>query len=209
MVPNPFHSLRFLFVDDNAHMRRIVRTLLYGFGCREVFEAQDGGDAWETFNQVLPDFLIVDWHIPILDGVELTKMIRQADGHSKRHAAIIMLSCHTEKARIESARDAGSHEFLAKPISAKALHQRIQNLVHNPRVFIQTGSYYGPDRRRCLNTGYSGLERRGTGRCVRIDPIEMSRSGPKSRQKNMNVVVPKKNAAAEYVVLDEPGTAEA
>jgi two-component system chemotaxis response regulator CheY len=150
MAPNPFHSLRFLVVDDNAHMRRIVRTLVYGFGCREVFEAPDGGDAWEMFNQLSPDVLIIDWQIPILDGTELTKMIRHAEGHPKRHASIIMLSGYTEKPLIESARDAGIHEFLAKPISAKALHQRLQNVILNPRAFIHTNTYCGPDRRRCL-----------------------------------------------------------
>ena len=198
MASNPFHSLRFLVVDDNAHMRRIVRTLVYGFGCREVFEAQDGGAAWEMFNQVLPDVLIVDWQIPIIDGIKLTKMIRHAEGHSKRHTAIIMLSGYTEKRRIESARDAGIHEFLAKPISAKALHQRLQNVVLNSRAFIQTSNYYGPDRRRCLHVGYSGPERRGPGRCVRISPLLAARNSPNTLRHTVTT------GATEYVVVDEP-----
>jgi two-component system, chemotaxis family, chemotaxis protein CheY len=59
------------------------------------------------------------------------------------------------------ARDAGVTEFLAKPISAKALYQRIVNVVVSPRPFIKTKSYFGPDRRRNTTNAYIGPERRG------------------------------------------------
>ena len=58
------------------------------------------------------------------------------------------------------ARDAGVTEFLAKPISAKGLYQRILNVVANPRPFIKTKTYFGPDRRRNTNNAYIGPERR-------------------------------------------------
>ena len=63
-----------------------------------------------------------------------------------------MLTGHTEKARVTAARDAGITEFLAKPISAKALYQRIVNVVANPRPFIKTKTYFGPDRRRNVSS---------------------------------------------------------
>jgi two-component system, chemotaxis family, chemotaxis protein CheY len=69
-----------------------------------------------------------------------------------------MVTGHTEKARVTAARDAGITEFLAKPISAKALYQRVVNVVANPRPFIKT--YFGPDRRRNVNPNYVGPERR-------------------------------------------------
>ena len=62
-----------------------------------------------------------------------------------------MLTGHSEKKRVTAARDAGVTEFLAKPISAKALYQRIVNVVANPRPFIKTKTYFGPDRRRNVN----------------------------------------------------------
>jgi hypothetical protein len=58
------------------------------------------------------------------------------------------------------ARDAGVTEFLAKPISAKGLYQRILNVVASPRPFIKTKTYFGPDRRRNTNNAYIGPERR-------------------------------------------------
>jgi DNA-binding response OmpR family regulator len=75
-----------------------------------------------------------------------------------------MLTGHSEKRRVTVARDAGVTEFLAKPISAKALYQRILNVVVNPRPFVKTKSYFGPDRRRNVNPNYIGPERRKGGR---------------------------------------------
>jgi two-component system chemotaxis response regulator CheY len=71
-----------------------------------------------------------------------------------------MITGHTEKNRVTDARDSGITEFLAKPISAKALYQRIVNVVAHPRPFIRTKSYFGPDRRRNTSAGYAGPERR-------------------------------------------------
>jgi DNA-binding response OmpR family regulator len=75
-----------------------------------------------------------------------------------------MLTGHTEKQRVTAARDAGITEFLAKPISAKALYQRIVNVVANPRPFIKTKTYFGPDRRRAVSNSYVGPERRKGGK---------------------------------------------
>jgi DNA-binding response OmpR family regulator len=77
---------------------------------------------------------------------------------------IIMLTGHSEKKRVIAARDAGVTEFLAKPISAKGLYGRILNVVANPRPFIRTKNYFGPDRRRNANPNYSGPERRKGGK---------------------------------------------
>ena len=68
-----------------------------------------------------------------------------------------------------AARDAGITEFLAKPISAKALYQRVLNVVANPRPFIRTRSYFGPDRRRNANPNYAGAERRKGGKAEVIN----------------------------------------
>jgi two-component system chemotaxis response regulator CheY len=77
MIRIDFNRLRFLVIDDNAHMRRILRTLLHGFGTREVYEAEDGAAGLEAFTHYSPDIVITDWAMPIFDGLELTQMIRQ------------------------------------------------------------------------------------------------------------------------------------
>ena len=155
-----FNKLRFLVCDDNPHMRRILRTLLHSFGAREVYEAEDGATALEMYSHYVPDIVITDWSMPIFDGLELAQMIRQPESKGNPFAPIIMLTGHSEKRRVTVARDAGVTEFLAKPISAKGLYQRILNVVANPRPFIKTKTYFGPDRRRNTSTAYIGPERR-------------------------------------------------
>jgi len=173
MVRINFNRLRFLVIDDNAHMRRILRTLLHGFGTREVYEAEDGAAGLEAFTHYMPDIVLTDWTMPIFDGLELAQMIRQPGANSNPYVPIIMLSGHSEKKRVVSARDAGITEFLVKPISAKALYQRIFNAVADPRPFIKTKAYFGPDRRRIVKPSYVGPERRKGSRVdvIRQQPL--------------------------------------
>jgi two-component system chemotaxis response regulator CheY len=149
MISIDFSKLRFLVIDDNAHMRRILRTLLHGFGAREVYEAEDGATGLEAFIHYSPDIVLTDWAMPIFDGLELVQMIRQPGANANPFAPIIMLTGHSEKKRVMEARDAGITEFMAKPIS-----------------FIKTNTYYGPDRRRSVNSNYVGPERRKAVRSV-------------------------------------------
>lgn len=156
-----FSGLRFLVVDDNQHVRRIIRTLLHGFGVREVYEAADGAAGLDAVQNFLPDFIITDWVMPLFDGLEFVQMIRQPDSPLNPYVPIIMLSAHSERHRVLQARDAGVNDFLCKPISAKALHQRITSILLNPKPFIKANSYFGPDRRRPnVASTYRGPERR-------------------------------------------------
>jgi CheY-like chemotaxis protein len=164
MIRIDFNRLRFLVIEDNAHMRRILRTLLHGLGARDVFEAEDGATGLEAFNNYLPDIIIADWAMPIFDGLELAQMIRQPGTNSNPYVPIIMLTAHSERQRVMDARDAGITEFMVKPISAKSLYERILNVVANPRPFIKTKTYFGPDRRRNVNPSYIGPERRKGGK---------------------------------------------
>ncbi|HEY7459759.1 MAG TPA: response regulator [Xanthobacteraceae bacterium] len=171
MIRIDFHRLRFLVVDDNAHMRRIVRQLLHGFGSREIYEAEDGASGLEGFTGHNPDILITDWAMPIFDGIELTKTIRQPGGNANPFVPIIMLSGHSEKRRVMEARDAGVTEFLAKPIAAKSLYERVLSVVLNPRPFLQTKTYFGPDRRRNVISNYAGPERRKGADGAKVIPV--------------------------------------
>src|SRR6202040_2126029 len=164
MIRIDFDKLRFLVVDDNPHMRRILRALLLGFGSREVHEAEDGAAGLEAFNKFTPDIVIMDWAMPVFDGLEFARMIRQPDKNASPFAPIIMLTGHSERKGVTAARDAGVTEFMVKPISAKGLHQRILNVIANPRRYIKTMTYFGPDRRRNNAPNYTGPERRRGGK---------------------------------------------
>ena len=171
MVQIDFNKLRFLVVDDNLHMRRIVRTILHGFGARDVMEAEDGASGLEFFGKSNPDIIFLDWAMPIFDGLELIQMIRQPGANANPFVPIIMMTGHTERTRVTAARDAGITEFLAKPISAKGLYQRVHSVVAHPRPFIKTATYFGPERRRTINAKYAGPERRRGGAADTIGQI--------------------------------------
>lgn len=137
-------------------MRRITRMLLSGFGVRNIEEADDGASALELFEQSQPDLVITDWVMPVFDGLELTRAIRNPDTCSSPYTPIIMITGYSERSRVTVARDAGVTEFLAKPISGKDLYLRINNCIVNPRQFVRTKSFFGPDRRRFVYPNYAG-----------------------------------------------------
>lgn len=139
-------QLSFLIVEDSAYMRGILRAMLQGFGARRVFDAEDGAAGLEAMNRVVPDIVIADWVMPVLDGLEMVRIVRQPD-HPMAFVPIIMVTAHTEKKRIVAARNAGVHEILSKPISATSLYRRISSVVTQPREFVKSDSYFGPKLR--------------------------------------------------------------
>lgn len=155
-----FEKLRVLVVDDSPHMRKILTTILDAFGCRNVLEATDGHMALQRVRETLPDILIADLWMPGMDGLELTRQIRSGADSPCPYLPIIMLTGHTDLDTVKSARDAGINEFLVKPISPTALLKRIQVVIEQPRPFVRTKTYFGPDRRRLKRDVYQGPERR-------------------------------------------------
>jgi CheY-like chemotaxis protein len=133
--PIDFNLLRFLVIDDNALTRRVVRMLLQRFGAGEVYEADDGATGLEAVIHFMPDIVIADWVMPNLDGLELTRAIRQAGLNADPYVPIIMFSGYSERARIAKALDAGVTQFLTKPISVQALYDAIVTIVANPIAF--------------------------------------------------------------------------
>ncbi len=173
MVQSDFSLLRFLIIDDNAHMRRMLRTLLHGFGVRLMYEAEDGAAGLESFLHHMPHIIITDWAMPIFDGVELTKIIRQPGANPNPYVPIIMITVHSDRKGVLRARDAGVTELLTKPISANGLYQRIVNVATRPRPFIKTKTYFGPDRRRNASSNYAGSERRKGGKADVIEQVPL------------------------------------
>ena len=140
-------ELSVLVVDDNRLMRNLVRTVLFAFGVQNVEEAGDGAGALKALEKFPADIVITDWMMQPLDGLDLTRVIRTADDSPNPFVPIVMLTGHTEIMRVEEARDAGVTEFLAKPVSSSTLYKRLCKLVEQPRRFIRTRAFTGPDRR--------------------------------------------------------------
>lgn len=155
-------ALQVLLVDDNPHMRTIASAVLKSAGIRKVLEAADGGAALEMLRQHAFDLAIVDYKMFPLDGVEFTRLVRNSPDSVNPFLPIIMMTGHSGKERVYTARDAGVTEFLVKPITAKAVLDRIQSVIFKPRPFVKTEGYFGPDRRRVTPPNYRGPYRRAT-----------------------------------------------
>jgi len=155
-------SLNILLVDDNPHMRAITSAVLSSAGIRNVREAADGAEAFQMLRAFPIDLAIVDFNMFPLDGVGFTRLVRASPDSANIYLPIIMMTGHSEMSRVTDARDAGVNEFMVKPITAKALLDRIQAVIFKPRPFVKTETYFGPCRRRRDVEGYAGPFRRST-----------------------------------------------
>jgi len=140
------HNLVILIAEKHPAMRTILREVLHKFGVRNVYEESTPKAAFETFCGVNPDIVTIDWG-PEFDGVNLLDKIRQDQESPNQEVPVIMVTSYTEKSKIYEARDAGMTEFLAQPVSAKTIYEHICKIIENPRDFIRSKAYTGPDRR--------------------------------------------------------------
>ena len=154
------NRLNVLIVDDNKHMITIVKTLLRGFGISHFLEANDAAEAVDLVRSEHIDFIIVDYLMEILDGTDFVRLVRTGEDSPNPFVPIIMLTAYSERSKVIAARDAGVTEFCCKPVTANELYRKVQSIVNNPRPFIRTNNFFGPDRRRMKNSTYRGPERR-------------------------------------------------
>ena len=155
-------SLHILLADDNQHMRAIAVTILKSAGFRNIREVRDGAEAMDALRDWPADLAIVDFNMQPIDGAEFTRLIRNSTDSPNVYLPIIMMTGHSERSRVTDARDAGVTEFVVKPITAKAILDRINAVVFKPRPFVKTDTYFGPCRRRRDEFGYAGPFRRAT-----------------------------------------------
>ena len=149
-----------LVVDDNHYMRVIVSTMLRSMGITMIREASDGIDALEITRDWRPDVIIIDLIMEQLDGIEFTKLVRRGSDSPNPYVPIIMMTGHTDRRHVLEARDAGINEFIAKPLTARALIDRMRNVINNDRGWVKSNTYMGPDRRRKTLADYRGPFRR-------------------------------------------------
>ncbi len=152
--------LQVLIVDDNSHMRAITASVLRSVGIVNIHEAQNGAVALERLRQHAIDLVFLDLRMDELDGLEFTRLVRNDPTSANPYLPIIMMTGHSEATRVIQARDAGVTEFLAKPITARAVLDRLNAVIVKSRPFIKTEGFFGPDRRRLNKGDYAGAPKR-------------------------------------------------
>jgi two-component system chemotaxis response regulator CheY len=116
-------DLKFLVVDDFSTMRRIVRNLLKELGFTNVEEAEDGSIALQKLRGGGFDFVVSDWNMPNMTGIELLKAVR-ADPALK-HLPLLMVTAEAKKENIIEAAQAGASGYIVKPFTAATLDEKL------------------------------------------------------------------------------------
>lgn len=157
-----FQGIRVLIVEDNQPMLDLAKALLATFGVGTVYTARNGEDGFRKFCDLNPDLIIADWMMKPMDGISLTRRIRNDPASPNQFAPIILMTGFSERRRVIQARDAGVTEFLVKPFNARDLYRRISQVIERPRQFVRSDDFFGPDRRRVRGDAYHGPMRRDT-----------------------------------------------
>ena len=119
-------SMRILVVDDFSTMRRIVRNLLKELGYTNADEAEDGAKALQKLKNERFDFVVSDWNMPSMTGIELLRAIR-GDANLK-HLPVLMITAEARKENIIEAAQAGANGYIVKPFTAATLDEKLSKI---------------------------------------------------------------------------------
>ena len=119
-------NMKILVVDDFSTMRRIVKNLLRDLGFTNTHEADDGNTAWPMLQSSDFDFLVTDWNMPGMTGIELLQKVR-ADDRLKK-LPVLMVTAEAKRDQIVAAAQAGVNGYVVKPFTAAALKEKIEKI---------------------------------------------------------------------------------
>ncbi|MEO8038637.1 MAG: chemotaxis response regulator CheY [Betaproteobacteria bacterium] len=124
--------MKFLVVDDFSTMRRIIRNLLKELGFTNVDEAEDGITALAKLRGADFDFVVSDWNMPNMTGIELLRNIRADE--SLKHLPVLMVTAEAKKENIVEAAQAGANGYVVKPFTAVTLDEKINKILQKQGV---------------------------------------------------------------------------
>ena len=122
----PEKNMKILIVDDFSTMRRIIRNILKQLEFVNVEEAEDGSVAFEKLKEADYDFVITDWNMPNMTGLDLLKEIRANE--KLKDLKILLVTAEAEKENIIQAAQAGVNDYVVKPFTADVLEQKINKI---------------------------------------------------------------------------------
>jgi two-component system chemotaxis response regulator CheY len=118
--------MKILVVDDFSTMRRIVRNLLKELGFSNVYEAEDGVDALKKLRVEAFDFVVSDWNMPNMTGIDLLREIRK--DATLKHLPVLMVTAEAKRENIIEAAQAGASGYVVKPFTAVTLDEKLQKI---------------------------------------------------------------------------------
>ncbi|CBH25745.1 two-component system chemotaxis response regulator CheY [Salinibacter ruber] len=117
--------MKFLIVDDSPTMLRIIRNALQEIGYDDIVEAEDGEDALEKLEENAPDFVVTDWNMPNMNGVDLTSNIRNHPEYSD--LPILMITTRGMKEDVKTAMKAEVNNYIVKPFEPEVLEEKVDS----------------------------------------------------------------------------------
>ncbi|MDM7860108.1 chemotaxis response regulator CheY [Alteromonas sp. ASW11-36] len=119
-------NMKILVVDDFSTMRRIIKNLLKDLGFSNIQEADDGSTALPMLQQGDFDFVVTDWNMPGMQGIDLLRAIRTDD--SLKHLPVLMVTAEAKKEQIVAAAQAGVNGYVVKPFTAATLKEKLEKI---------------------------------------------------------------------------------
>ena len=123
----PFNpNMRVLVVDDFSTMRRIIKNILRQIGFTNIVEADDGTTAWDTLNKDKIEFIISDWNMPQMTGIELLRKVRASEEFAD--LPFLMVTAEAQQENILEAVQAKVSNYIVKPFTAEVMKQKIDKI---------------------------------------------------------------------------------
>lgn len=119
---------KILVVDDAAFMRKVIRDTLTKNGYTDIYEAVDGANAVERYDELHPDLVLMDITMPNMDGLEALKAIRAKDSN----ANVVMCTAMGQEAMVVEAVQAGTKDFIVKPFKEDRLLKTVTSIIGAP-----------------------------------------------------------------------------
>jgi len=119
-------SMKILVVDDFSTIRRIIKNLLKDLGFSNIQEADDGSTALPMLQQGDFDFVVTDWNMPGMQGIDLLRAIRADD--KLKHLPVLMVTAEAKKEQIVAAAQAGVNRYVVKPFTAATLKEKLDKI---------------------------------------------------------------------------------
>lgn len=141
-----FSRCRPLILDPYLTNRRLLHDILKDIGCGEVTDCGRVGSTLSAIENGAGNVLFLDWSDQI-DAIDFLYHLRQTS-NPHRFLPVVVMTGYAGLNHIATARDAGANEFMLRPWSRQVVASRLRCLVLHPRLYIQGGGFFGPDRRR-------------------------------------------------------------